>query len=417
MTERLAAHGGTKVRTDPFVPREHLQRRFGDAELAALAEVLRSGHLCRVFGEKTKDFEREAAEYSGVAGAVAVTSGTAAIHCALAAVGTGPGDEVVTSPITDMGSVIPILALNAVPVFADVDPRTYNVTAETIERVLTERTRAIVPVHLAGQSCVMGPILELAERHGLRVIEDCAQSYLSTYEGRPVGTMGDAGCFSMNDFKHITCGDGGFLVSDDEELITHARLFADKGYLRGGAIRNPSTFGFNYRITELQAAVASVQLAKLSSIIERRRAFGARLNELLDGIPGVCPPHVAEGVESSCWFYPFTIDPEVLGVGPETFAREVTAEGIPVTYPYLAMPVYLYDCMREQRIYGDTQCPFDCPRQGKNPPYAQGLCPAAEGALAEMMVLPVNEFLTEADARDAARALRKVCDHHLAERS
>jgi dTDP-4-amino-4,6-dideoxygalactose transaminase len=176
---KLAAYGGTKVRKAPLLVEEHSKARFGKEEKKAVAEVIDSGHLCRVFGAKAKRFENEISEYFSVSGAAATTSGTAAIHCALAAVGIGPGDEVITSPITDMGSVIPILALNAIPVFADVDPKTYNITAETIKAVLTNRTKAVIPVHFIGQSCVMEPILHLAKKHDIYVIEDCAQSYTS----------------------------------------------------------------------------------------------------------------------------------------------------------------------------------------------------------------------------------------------
>jgi len=200
--------------------------------------VLDCGHLCRVFGDRAKAFERQVAEYFGVAAAGAVSSGTAALHCALAALGIGPGDEIITSPITDMGSVIPIVMRNAVPVFADVDPHTYNITAASIEKVITERTRAIIVVHLAGQCCVMQPIMDLAAERGIHVIEDCAQSYPSTCDGRTASTIGDVGCFSLNDFKHITCGDGGFLISNDKDLIGRAALFADKGYPRTGPVRN-----------------------------------------------------------------------------------------------------------------------------------------------------------------------------------
>jgi len=401
MTRKLAAHGGEKVRKRPLVPEEHLRARFGEEEKRALAEVVDSGRLCRVFGNTTKKFERELAEYFGVAGAAASTSGTAAIHCALAACGVGPGDEVVTSPITDMGSVIPIILLGAVPVFADVDPKTFNVTAESIGKALTERTKAVVPVHLAGQSCVMGPILDLAREHGFRVIEDCAQSFLSTCDGRTAGTMGDAGCFSLNDFKHITCGDGGFVISDDPDLIRRAGLFADKGYTRTGPVRNCATFGVNYRISELQAAVARVQLGKLRSIIERRLEFAKGLDTLLGRIEAVHTPAVAKGVEHSFWFYPFTIDAERLDTDPAIFAAEVAAEGIPVAFPYLPTPVYLFKAIREITV---------CDRKIK---YPKGLCPVAEKTLAGMMVLPVNEFMTKADARDIAKAVEKVCDYHL----
>jgi dTDP-4-amino-4,6-dideoxygalactose transaminase len=397
----LAAYGGRKVRNEPLVTEEHHRARFGEDEKQALADVIDSGHLCRVMGERTGEFEREVAEYFGVRGAVAVTSGTAAIHCALGALGIGYGDEVITSPITDMGSVIPILAQDAMPVFADVDRKTYNITADTIEKVVTGRTKAVIPVHLAGQSCVMEPILALAKERGIAVIEDCAQSYLSTCDRRLAGTMGDIGCFSLNDFKHITCGDGGFIISDNEEIITRARLFADKGYPRMGPVRNSIMFGMNYRMTELQAAVASVQLGKLDSIIERRRVFGRKIDKLLSEIDGINPLYTSDGIEHSYWFYPFTIDFEKLNVNTETFAREVTAEGIPVTFPYLGSPVYLFDSINSIKRCG-TEISYD-----------EGLCPVAEEVLKKMMVLPCNEFMTDKDAEDIATALKKVCEYHL----
>jgi dTDP-4-amino-4,6-dideoxygalactose transaminase len=401
----LAAYGGVKVRERPLVPQEHLRARFGEEEKQALGDVLASGHLCRVFGKRAEAFEQQVAEYFGVAGAVAVTSGTAAIHCALAALGVGHGDEVLTSPITDMGSIIPILARNAVPVFADVNPQTFNITAETIAAALTSRTRVIIVVHLAGQSCQMEPILQLARERGLSVVEDCAQSYLSTCGGKQVGTLGSVGCFSLNDFKHITCGDGGFLISDDQDLLSGARLFADKGYPRTGPVRNSLILGMNYRITELQAAVASVQMGKLRSIIARRRAFARKLDDRLGRIEGVSPPRVPKGIEHSYWFYPFNVDLAGLAVDAETFAREVTAEGIPVTFPYLAVPVYLFDSVREVSLCGSQVT------------YEPGLCPTAEKVLTEMMVLPCNEFMSDGDARDIATALRKVCEYHLSEGS
>jgi len=157
----------------------------------------------------------------------------------------------------------------------------------------------------------------------------------------------------------------------------------------------------NYRMTELQAAVASVQLTKLAAIVERRRVFIHTLNELLAGIDGVNTPYTADGIQHSCWFYPFTVDLARLGVDATTFAREVTAEGIPVAYPYLGTPVYLFDSVRQISVCGSEIT------------YSKGLCPDAEDALARMMVLPSNEFMTDGDAQDIAAALAKVYDYHL----
>ncbi|MCK4872028.1 MAG: DegT/DnrJ/EryC1/StrS family aminotransferase [Phycisphaerales bacterium] len=401
MTHELAAYGGTKVREWPLDTREYSQARFGEEEKQAVMDVLDSGHLCRVFGKRTTEFEHQVAEYFGVAAAAAVSSGTAAIHCALAALEVGPGDEVITSPITDMGSVIPIIARNAVPIFADVDTNTFNITADSIERVLTAHTKAVIVVHLAGQCCVMQPIIDLARERSIHVIEDCAQSYLSTCDGRTAGTIGDVGCFSLNDFKHITCGDGGFLISDDRDLIRRAALFADKGYPRSGPVRNSLVLGMNYRMTELQAAVAGVQLKKLASIIERRRTLGRTLNRLLSQIGGIIPPAVAKGIEHSYWFYPIIVDSQLVGLDASTFARDVTAEGIPVAFPYLGSPVYLFDSVRRLRI-----CDSEIV-------YKQGLCPNAEESLRSMMVLPCNEFMTEDDVRDITAALVKVVNYHV----
>ena len=413
MSIKLAAYGGEKVREKPLITQEHYQGRFGEEEKNALAEVIDSGYLCRMFGDKVNNFEKEAAEYFGAEGAVAVSSGTAAIHCALAAIEIGPGDEVITAPITDMGSVIPIVAQNAIPVFADVDPDTYNITAENIEKVITPRTKAILVVHLAGQSCVMEPILELAKKHNLYVIEDCAQSYLSTCNGKLVGTMGDIGCFSLNDFKHISCGDGGFVISNNKDLLIHAKLFADKGYPRTGSVRNSVIFGLNYRMTELHAAVARVQLKKLSSVIDRMRKFSKTLTGLLDLNDYVKTPKIAEGVVHSAWFFPLVISTEKLGTDPKTFTKELNAEGIPVYYPYLAMPVYLFDCIKNKNIYGKTSCPFDCHLYENEVSYEKGLCPIAEDTLTNMMILPCNEFMTNEDAEDIANTFKKVCDYHL----
>lgn len=410
---KLAAYGGTKVRKAPLFVEEHSKARFGKEEKKAVAEVIDSGHLCRVFGAKAKHFENEVSEYFSVSGAAVTASGTAAIHCALAAIGVGPGDEVITSPITDMGSVIPILALNAIPVFADVDPKTYNITAETIKAVLTNRTKAVIPVHFIGQSCVMEPILHLAKKHNIYIIEDCAQSYLSTCSGRLVGTMGDMGCFSLNDFKHITCGDGGFVISNNKDLISRARLFADKGYTRTEAVRNSVLFGLNYRISELQAAVASVQLKKLASIIERRRNFARKLDNLLKHVEGINTPFIEDGIEHSFWLYPFNIDENKLGVNAETFAWEVTAEGIPIPFPYIGLPIYLYDPLKNKQIYGKSSCPYECHLYGKNISNIKGLCPVAEKSLTNMLILPCSEFFSDSDALDIASALTKVCDYHL----
>ena len=193
-------------------------RSFDDAELDLLREVLASGCLTSTKGTMVKSFEREFGEMLGGVEAVACSSGTAAIHAAVAVIDPEPGEEIISSPITDMGAIYPILYQGAVPVFADVDPRTANVTAETIAARISERTRAIIVTHLFGAPCEMGPILALAEARGIPVIEDCAQAYGASWQGRPAGTMGAIGCFSLQQGKHLCAGEGGVAVARDPEL-------------------------------------------------------------------------------------------------------------------------------------------------------------------------------------------------------
>jgi len=402
--DALALEGGRPVRSEPIAP---TGERFGDEEIALLVEVIRSQKLNCNVGARAKEFAGAFAEYLGMRHGVMVTSGTAAIHVALGAIGLNPGEEVITSPITDMGTIVPILIQNCVPVFADLDPDTLCLDPADVERRITPRTRALLPVHLGGIACHMTALLEIARRHRLYVIEDCAQSFDAKHRGRKVGTMGDIGCFSLNQYKHISCGDGGVAVTNDDALAELARLFSDKGWPRGGDLRDHRFLAPNYRVTELQAAVALAQLRKLDRITETRRARGDLLTTLISDAPGVRPMGVGEGDTCTYWFYWFRVDAAVR----DRFARALTAEGLPAAAGYLPQPVYLYDVLREKKTYGDSHFPFGYApfRDPENEiEYREGLCPRAERALREMIRLDLNEFWTEDDVRDAARAIQKV---------
>ena len=276
------------------------------------------------------------ARYYGSPRAVASTSGTAAIHVALAALGLNPGDEVVTTPLTDMGSVIPILACNCLPVFADVDPETGNLTAETIERKLTPRTRAVVLVHLFGRPADLGPICELLRDRKIALIEDCSQAHDAEYQGKKVGTFGDFGTFSFQQSKQITCGDGGITLVNRPELAERAALFADKGWDRKRGARSHLFLGMNYRMTELQGAVVLRQLERLPGLIKARRATAESLADELRSIRGVVPPPEQAGVDPSWWMFAFRIDEEKLGVSTAEFGEALAVEGVPVRRAILA---------------------------------------------------------------------------------
>jgi perosamine synthetase len=219
-----AVAGGTPAKQTPY----GAERRYGEEELGELEEALNQGTLFYAQGKKVHQLEEEFAKKNGVAYAVATSSGTATIHAAMIAVGISPGDEVIVSPITDMGSIVPILYQGAVPVFADLDPHTYVLDLASVKTRITEKTRAVLAVHLAGNPCPMDELMALAERHNFHVIEDCAQAFGATYKGRPIGTVGHIGCFSYNEFKHISCGDGGLAVTNDERLALRLRLSTDK---------------------------------------------------------------------------------------------------------------------------------------------------------------------------------------------
>ena len=261
MEEKLAIEGGTPVRQGALPSVGDISgRNLGEQEIANLTEVIKSGNLFRYGGRFVVGLETEFARLLGMGQAVACTSGTAAIHLAVAGVNPSPGDEIITSPITDMGTISPIIMQNAIPVFADLDPETFNLDPASVAECITERTKAIIVVHLMGGPADMDALLALARPRGIKVIEDCCQAYLAEDRGRLVGTIGDVGCFSLQQSKHMTAGDGGIVVTNDEALAGRMRLFADKGWARGGEVRDYLQLGINYRMNELTGAVAYAQV-------------------------------------------------------------------------------------------------------------------------------------------------------------
>lgn len=416
-TPQLAIHGGPPYRTRPFATVANASGRWlGEEEKRLLAEVIDSGSLNRNDGAKVAALERAWAAMLDVPYAQAVTSGTAALHTAVAALNLEPGDEVITTTITDMGTVIAILACNLVPIFADVDPRTGNITAETIAAQISPKTRALIVVHLFGQMADMAPILALARQHGLYVIEDCAQAHLAAYGGQLAGTLGDLGCFSFQQSKQMTTGDGGLVVTRNEALATRARLFADKGWPRGiPGLRGHLFLGMNYRMTELQGAVGLAQAGKLAEIVARRRQTAGLLAGLIAGIPGLIPPHILPGADHAWWMFPFTIDSARLGVSPQAFGQAIRAEGLPFGVGYIPNPVFEYDVIRERQTFGASGIPWTLPQARPGVVYDRRDYPGTLRFLDEIFVMSWNEGLTEADVHDIAGALAKVAGHYVAQ--
>ncbi|MCS6978113.1 MAG: DegT/DnrJ/EryC1/StrS family aminotransferase, partial [Gemmatales bacterium] len=315
-------------------------RSFGTEELELLEEALASGVLTSTKGRFVRLLEQRFAGLLGVPHATACSSGTAAIHAAVAALDPEPGDEIVTSPITDMGAITPILYQGAIPVFADVDPRTCNVTAETIERVLSPRTKAIIVTHLFGNPCSMAEILNLAQRTGIPIIEDCAQAYLAQVNGKYVGTLGTLGCFSLQQGKHITCGEGGLVVTNDDKLARHVYLFVNKAWGYGDPQPDHYFLALNYRMSELQGAVAVAQLAKLPDSVRHRIRMAERLTKQLKELDGITSPFVEPGRIHVYWRYCLLVDSRIIPGGVVALGQLLRDRGIACLPRYIQKPAF-----------------------------------------------------------------------------
>ncbi len=406
---KLAIEGGPAAIRDPL-PRflESAGRTLGAEEEALVIEALRSGCLTRNGGTMVKRFEREFAARLGVDHAIACSSGSAAIHLAIAALDPEPGDEFIVPPITDIGSVAPILWQNCVPVFADVDVRTMTMDPADAARKITARTRGIIAVHLAGQPCAMRELKALAGEHGLVLIEDCAQAYGAESDGRVAGSIGHIGCFSLQQSKHITCGEGGVMITSDAALARRAALFSDKAWPREAGGLGSARFLFlaqNYRLSELQGAVALAQLRKLNGVLERRRTRAAQLTRLICDIPGVVVPHVADGNRHAWWLYMLQLDEHALGVRTEQFGDALVAEGVHAWVRYIIEPIYTSPIFAERKTYGKSGYPFT---EWGGQTFAKGLCPNAELALSRTVAIHWNENYTESQVEQIAAAILKV---------
>ena len=268
------------------------------------------------------------------------SSGTAALHIAVAAAGIGPGDEVITSPVTDIGTVIGVLFQQGVPVFADLVRDTYNLDPADVARRITPKTKAIIAVHLAGNPCDMDALKAIADKHKLVLIEDCAQAWGARYRGRPIGTAGHIACFSLQNSKHITCGDGGVVASSDERFGPLLQRFGDKGFDRLGKSGLFESFATNYRMSELQAAFAAAQLGRLEGIAAKRARLGNLLTEGIAGVPGIEPHRVHPEDRCTYWFYMMRLRPEALRCDRAEFVKALAAEGVPASAGYIPVPLY-----------------------------------------------------------------------------
>lgn len=375
---------------------------LGEEEARAAAEVARGGWLAQ--GPRVAAFERALAERLGVAHVVVTSNCTAALHLALLCAGVGPGDEVILPSFTFIATANAVLYTGARPVFVEIDPRTYNLDPERIEAAITPRTRAIIPVDQIGLAAELDPVLDIARRHGLRVVEDAAPALGATYRGRPVGTISPITCFSFHPRKSITTGEGGALATDDAALAERARVLRSHGASISDLARHQATtvlieryeeLGFNYRMTDLQAAIGLVQLRKLDDILARRRRLAERYTAALAGWEGVTPPYAPQHTPHTYQSYCIRLGPAHAARREDLMAR-MLARGVATRRGVMAIHLE----------------PYYAAHLGLLAPLGPVALPITEAAARETLLLPLYADMTAAEQDRAIAALRDALHAH-----
>lgn len=398
---KLALDGGDKAVNLECTP----AARWGEPERKQLESMLQQDSLFYWQGPQTKLMLERFREVCPVKYAFSCSSGTAALHIAVNAAGIGPGDEVITSPITDIGTVIGVLYQQAVPVFADLGIGTHNLDVADVERRITPKTKAIIAVHLAGNPCNLDALRKVADEHHLILIEDCAQAWGAQYRGRPIGSVGHLACFSLQNSKHITCGDGGIVGTNDDRFGPLLQPCGDKGSNREGKRTFP-LFATNYRMSEPQAAVAATQLTRLEKIAAKRSRLGNLLTERISGLPGIVPHEVHSHDRSVYWFYYFRMRPNAFQCDRSKLVRALVAEGAAVQGGYIRVPLYGEDVFQKHAFFGGR---WPIKEMGlTSMDFTKHRCPNAESMLTEGIRVPIFEYMTEEYILQVAAAIQKV---------
>ncbi|RLC82175.1 MAG: UDP-4-amino-4,6-dideoxy-N-acetyl-beta-L-altrosamine transaminase [Chloroflexi bacterium] len=393
MNVKLAIDGGTPVR-EARLP--YGRQWLDEDDIAAVVEVLRSDWLTT--GPKVDEFEQAFADFVSAREAVAVSNGTAALHAAMYAVGIGPGDEVIVSPMTFASSANCAVFQGGTPVFADVNPDTLLLDPAQVEAKITPRTKAIIAVDYAGQACDYDALRAIADRHGLTLVADACHALGGGYKGRPVGSLADLSAFSFHPVKHITTGEGGMITTDDPDLARRMRVFRNHGITtdhrqreqQGSWFYEMVDLGYNCRLTDFQCALGMSQLCKLPGWVARRQKIARRYDEAFAEMLAVEPLAVREEVSHAYHLYMVRLNLEQLQVTRSEVFAALVAEGIGVNVHYI--PVHLHPFYRE--------------RFGTGP----GLCPVTEAAYEQLVTLPIFPRMSDSDIEDVVAAVRKVVE-------
>ena len=401
--DELAVNGGPKAKPTPYT----LTNRYGEEELSLLKEVIDSGKLMGP-GGKVQEFEEAVAKAFGVKHVVMVTSGTAALHTALAALGVAEGDEVITTPMTDIGTVAAILALHAIPIFADIDLSTRLISTQSVRERITERTKVVITVHMSGLPCEMDEFDRISKETGVKLLEDCAQAHGGTYKGRILGSIGHAAGFSMNESKQMSTGDGGFVITDDDETARIANLFRDKTYIRDGSIGRGAQpipfFALNYRPTCLQAAVGIAQLRKLDFVVSRRNEIARRYYSELSDLEGLDLPEVVEGGQPSWW--PLSSRYTGTTHSRDEVAKALSAEGLTVSTGMTPPKnILITELITKKKYYPLTD---EVPSFWRGTVYDPDSCPNVDELQRSVMRLPVDHRYSNEDVDQTIAGVRKV---------
>ena len=397
--EKLALLGGEKTIDHSFP-----WPIFDEAEVTAVTGIIRSGE----WGNPNCDgyvasFEKEFSEFCGTKYAASCVNGSVALRLALIACGVRPGDEVIVPPYTFIATASIVMEANCVPVFADIEPDTYNLDPAAVEKAITPRTRVIIPVHFAGQACNMDAIMAIARKYNLKVIEDACHAHGGEYKGKKLGSIGDAGCFSFQSSKNLTSGEGGMVITNNKKIFDLVNSLRNVGRVEGGEWYEHHNLGCNYRITQLQAVLLSHQLKRLKEQTQLRNKNGLYLSSLLEKIDGISPLTRGHGETLHTYhLYIFRYDKLKFNNLPKTeFAKMLAAEGVPSFMGY-PEPLYKQPVFQKKNIF--------CYAIPEYVDYRNVSCPVTEKACYEEAVWIMQQAMlgTKEDMDKFAQAILKI---------